>query len=78
MATTTHIDIEAPSGSLNEMKEFTSASRLVLSDNGVGIFLQFGPKGCQDKDLTALTLTPDQVRELRFGLESALGDTGEL
>ncbi|MEI6704164.1 MAG: hypothetical protein WCL71_11615 [Deltaproteobacteria bacterium] len=77
MASEKHIDKEFPSGSLVEPPPFNSKTRLVLSDNGVGIFLEFGPEGCSCSALQAITLTPDEVRQLRYGLECALGNLGE-
>lgn len=78
MASETHFDKEFYSGSLLSPPPFTQQSRLVLSDNGVGIFLQFGPAGCSDSELTAISLPADAVKDLRHHLENALGNIGEL
>jgi hypothetical protein len=78
MASETHLDKEFYSGSFTSPPPFTQQTRLVLSDNGVGIFIQFGPAGCADSELTVITLPPDAVKDLRCRLENALGNIGEL
>ena len=77
MASETHIDEVFPSGSLCHPHPFMAKTRMVLCDNSVGIFLQFGHGGCSDNELQAITLTPQQVRDLRTGLANALGNIGE-
>jgi hypothetical protein len=77
MALVTHIDTEYYSGFLNEPPPFKARTRLVLSDDGVGIFLRFGPSECPDSELLAITLTTEDAKQLRMGLAYALGNLGE-
>ena len=78
MASQIHLDTVFYSGIPRNAQPFESKSRLILTDNGVGIFLQVASEAEFSDEVPMLTLGADGARSLIEGLTTALGNIGEL
>ncbi|MEJ6561088.1 MAG: hypothetical protein QNL71_08495 [Akkermansiaceae bacterium] len=77
MASETHIDRTFSSGSFQEPPPFNSKARLIVSDNGAGIFLQIGDLAAKPENIEAINLGADGARGLICALKNALDNIGE-
>lgn len=77
MSSERHFDDNLPSGSLQEPPPFSEFSRILLVDNGDGIFLQVGTANCLDSDLKSVAITKENAEKLIDGFKNALGNTGQ-